>query len=91
MPTTNRIEGKRTATLVTKGPQSELCATGAFAVDHFFNYPVPVEKHVEIIALNIHADEIKQQEQHCGRFTVIVIVVENVSIVASDNPVRGTD
>lgn len=66
MPTTNLMEGKRTATLVTKGPQSELCATGAFAVDHFFGYPVPVEKHIEIIALDIHPDEIQQQEQHCG-------------------------
>jgi len=91
VPTTNLIEGKRAGTLVTKGPQSELCATGPFAVDHFFGYPVPVEKHVEIIALDIHANEIQQYEQHRWRFPVIVIVVKDISIVASDNPIRGTD
>jgi hypothetical protein len=66
VPMTNLIEGKRAATLVTKGPQSKLCAIGAFAVDHFFGYPIPVEKHIEIIALDIHADEIQQQEQQRG-------------------------
>jgi len=91
VPTTNQIEGRRAATLVTKRPQSELCAIGAFAVDYFFGYPVPVEKHVEIIALDIHADEIQQQEQHRWRFPVIVIIVKDLSIVASDNPIRGTD
>ena len=88
---TNLMEGKRAATLVTKGPQSELCAASAFAVDHFFGYPVSVEKHVEVIALDIHADEIQQHEQHRGRFPVIVIVVKDLTIVASDNPIRGTD
>ena len=91
VPTTNLTEGKRAATLITKWPQSELCAIGAFAVDHFFGYPVPVEKHVEIIALDIQADEIQQQEQQRWRFPVIVIVVKDISIVASDNTIRGTD
>ena len=90
-PMVNLIESKRAATLVTEGPQFELCAASAFAVDDFFGYPVSVEKHVEVIALDIHADEIQYQEQHRRRFPVIVIVVKDLTIVASDNPIRGAD
>jgi hypothetical protein len=90
-PMINLIESKRAATLFTKGPQSESSAIGAFAIDHFFSYPVPVEKYIEIIALDIHANEIQQQEQHCRRFPVIVIVVKDLSIVPSDNSIRSTD
>jgi hypothetical protein len=90
-PMINLIELKRAARLVTKGPQSKSSAIGAFAVDHFFSYPIPVEKYIEVIALDIHANKIQQQEQHCRRFPVIVIVVKDLSIVASDNPIRSTD
>ena len=68
VPTINLIEWKRAATLVTKGPQFELCAVSAFAVDDFFGYPASVEKHIEVIALDIHSDEIQYQEQQPRRF-----------------------
>jgi hypothetical protein len=76
--TDNLMEGKRVATSVTEWPQPKFCATGAFAVDHFFRDSALVEKHVEIIALNIHADEIQQYEQQGGRFPVVVIVVKYI-------------
>ena len=76
--TANLMERKRGATSVTEGPQAKLCAAGAFAVDHFFGDPALIEKHVEIIALNIHADEIQQDEQQRRRFSVVVIVVKDI-------------
>jgi hypothetical protein len=90
-PMVNLIEWKRAATLITKGPQSESRAIGAIAVDHFLSYPVPIEEYIEIIAFDIHTNKIQQQEQHCRRLPVIVIVVKYLSIVASDNPVRSTN
>lgn len=90
-PMINLIELKRAVRLVTKRPQSELSTIGAFAVNYLFSYPVPIEKNIEIIALDIHTNEIQQQKQHCRRFPVKVIVVEDLAIVASDNPIRSAD